>query len=74
MLNKVTGHVEPCLPGWRTDSEGYYFIDYGGLFPSPQVVRLLLAHPPFPLWLWLWWAIGITASIGLLAAVWRLRN
>jgi len=73
VLNKVSGAIEACVPGWRTDSTGYYFIDYGGLFPSPMVIRLLLTHPPFPLWLWIWRAIGITLSIAIVGAAWFLR-
>jgi len=74
VTNKVQGHpaVYPCLPGWRVDSQGYYFID-GAAPMVPNPVRLLLTHPPFPLWLWIWRAIGVMVSLVLVGVIWRVR-
>jgi hypothetical protein len=73
VLNLVRGNfgaIYPCILGWRTDSQGYYFIDGNGQNP----IRLLLTHPPFPIWAWVWRGVGIAASLTLLVLAWRLRN
>jgi len=74
VVNTVSGSTYPCLPGWRLDSQGYYFVDQQGTFPdNPGPVRLILTHPPFPTWLWIWRAIGITLSVAIVGAAWFLR-
>jgi hypothetical protein len=51
---------------------GYYFIDSGTEFPGhPNPLRLLLTHPPFPTWMWVWRAIGIVGALTILVLGWR---
>jgi hypothetical protein len=76
VANHVSAYaaIQACDPGWRPDSQGYYFIDSRGDFPDhANPVRLLLTHPPFPIWAWVWRGAGIAASLALLVLAWRVR-
>lgn len=74
IVNTVGDSVYPCNPGWRLDSQGYYFVDQQGTFPNHRgPMRLLLTNPPFPIWLWIWRGIGIIISVALVGVAWFLR-
>lgn len=80
-----SGSASLCVNAWAPDSRGVYFIsestrlipDFNSLsfwgVPLQGPIRLLLVHPPFPIWAWVVRGVALLLVAVLLLRAWRRR-